>query len=657
MVGPDPGNNLKGPAAPELEGHGRAIITPYRRFRPGGGAGFAPRGRARGYPVGPTLCRGMPMRLTLRRRMLLMIVLPTLVIYVVVLGLTISVLMEENRAEVREEMTRLARSDAARFDASLRRAMGIAETTAAFMTSRPEITPEQIYSQLERNVQQLPFIYGAAMAFEPGTIDAPTRLFSPYVHRGRTGELVRMNIDESVYDWYADERWEWFRAPKESGQPVWTPPYFDEGAGNVLMVTYSVPFFESGAFRGVTTVDIAIPDLNETVGREIVGDRRFYVLSPDGRFIYSSDPTQIGTSIFDEASRREDASLMECARAVTSGEAGVHTMAGGSERGESDRWVFHAPIASTGWAFASEVSEREALADVRRRMTIAGGALTGTLLLIVGAVWFVSGRITRPVARMRETVNRIAAGDLDATVDGAEGEDELGDLARAFNKMACDLRSMIDRLTQEGMRRRDAVIFSMARLTESRDDDTGKHLERICRYTRVLAEELRGEFDEIDDEWIESVTTTAALHDIGKVGVPDAVLKKAGRLTEEERKIIQQHTTLGGDALLDLWRRYGDDTFIETATQIALGHHERWDGTGYPYQLAGEDIALAARIVALADVYDALTSERVYKPAMPHEEAVRIIREGAGTHFDPRVVEGFLRVAPEFERIGAELRA
>jgi HD-GYP domain-containing protein (c-di-GMP phosphodiesterase class II) len=150
---------------------------------------------------------------------------------------------------------------------------------------------------------------------------------------------------------------------------------------------------------------------------------------------------------------------------------------------------------------------------------------------------------------------------------------------------------------------------------------------------------------------------TAALHDIGKVGVPDAILLKPGRLTPEERKVMEKHPTIGGDALLEMRDHWGASPFLARAIEITLGHHEKWDGSGYPFGVAGPSIALAARLVALADVYDALTFKRVYKDGMPHETVCRIINEGSGTHFDPKVVAAFNATEVEFQKIAALLRS
>jgi HD-GYP domain-containing protein (c-di-GMP phosphodiesterase class II) len=219
--------------------------------------------------------------------------------------------------------------------------------------------------------------------------------------------------------------------------------------------------------------------------------------------------------------------------------------------------------------------------------------------------------------------------------------------ANAFAKQNHDL-----------VRTRDAVIFGLAKLAESRDPDTGHHLERIALYSTRLADAMRRHprfASEITPTFLKLVGISSALHDIGKVGVEDAILLKPGRLTDIERQKIQQHTLLGGDCIEQIESRLGASNFLEMAREIALYHHERWDGTGYPTGLAAEQIPLAARIIAVADVYDALSVRRVYKKAFSHDKCVRIIREGAGTQFDPHVVEVFLEIEAEFRRCAEEM--
>jgi putative two-component system response regulator len=228
-----------------------------------------------------------------------------------------------------------------------------------------------------------------------------------------------------------------------------------------------------------------------------------------------------------------------------------------------------------------------------------------------------------------------------------------------FEEMKSELGEEISLQARQLMATRDAVIFGLARLSESRDTCTGHHLMRIRRYVDLLARRLRRETPElrelITDQWIDDLCLSSALHDIGKVGVPDAILLKPGRLTPSEFEHIKQHTIIGGDCLKQLEQRLNDCNFLMLAREIAYAHHEWWDGQGYPRALSGTAIPLSARIVSLADVYDALTTERPYKPALSHREAAKLIRSRRGTQFEPLMVDAFVAVEHEFERLCREL--
>ena len=194
---------------------------------------------------------------------------------------------------------------------------------------------------------------------------------------------------------------------------------------------------------------------------------------------------------------------------------------------------------------------------------------------------------------------------------------------------------------------RDMMIFSLAKLAECRDSDTGKHLDRMREYAKLLACELSTypEFESIiDEQFIELLYLTSPLHDIGKVGIPDSVLMKPGKLTTDEFAVMKTHTVIGGETIRATAAAYPQASFLAMAMDVVLYHHERWDGTGYPEGLAGTNIPLSARIIAIADVYDALTSKRVYKAAYDHQSASKIIIDGRGTHFDPTLVDAFLQV-------------
>jgi putative two-component system response regulator len=204
---------------------------------------------------------------------------------------------------------------------------------------------------------------------------------------------------------------------------------------------------------------------------------------------------------------------------------------------------------------------------------------------------------------------------------------------------------------------RDLTIFTLAKLAESRDPETGEHLERVRNYCRVIAKHLQdapGFRRRMSDEFVELIYQTSPLHDIGKVAIPDRILLKPGRLTPEEFEIMKTHTTHGAATLEAALEKYPDTPFLEMARDIALAHHEKYDGQGYPRGLAGEEIPLAARVMALADVYDALTSRRVYKEAYSHERSKSMITAAAGKQFDPAMVEAFLVQEEQFIAIRAQ---
>ncbi len=206
---------------------------------------------------------------------------------------------------------------------------------------------------------------------------------------------------------------------------------------------------------------------------------------------------------------------------------------------------------------------------------------------------------------------------------------------------------------------RNALVLALAKLVEQRDTETGAHLLRVQRYSGFLAEQaaaLPGFAGQIDRNFIEMVECCAPLHDIGKVALPDHILMKPGKLTAEERLLMQAHTTIGAETLQEVAKQHGGAVaFLQTAIEIARHHHERFDGNGYPDRLVGNDIPLSARLVAIADVYDALRSRRVYKPAMSHSVTVQMMIEASAGHFDPALLKLFSQCADRFEKIFQEV--
>lgn len=219
------------------------------------------------------------------------------------------------------------------------------------------------------------------------------------------------------------------------------------------------------------------------------------------------------------------------------------------------------------------------------------------------------------------------------------------------------LEQQVAMRTEEVHAIQDVTILIMASLAETRDNETGNHIRRTQNYVKALAEHLRDHprfLAYLTDRQIELLFKSAPLHDIGKVGIPDRILLKPGKLTAEEFEIMKTHTTIGRDAIVRAERQFGVSVeFLQCAKEIAYGHQEKWDGSGYPLGAAGDAIPISARLMAVADVYDALISRRVYKAPMTHAEAVDWIVLGRGRHFDPDIVDAFLAVQDQFQDIAA----
>jgi len=258
------------------------------------------------------------------------------------------------------------------------------------------------------------------------------------------------------------------------------------------------------------------------------------------------------------------------------------------------------------------------------------------------------------LAHQNGVLSEVLHGNFHARVP-VTSQDEFGEMAIGTNAMIESLKQHHAELQQT----RDVSILALASLAETRDNETGAHILRTQRYVKALAVRLKEHPDfseELSFEAIELLFKSAPLHDVGKVGIPDNILLKPGKLTGEEFEVMKQHAQLGADALLVAESQLGSNSFLRLAREIAACHHEKWDGSGYPLGTKGDAIPLSARLMALADVYDALISKRVYKPAFSHDKAKGIILEGDGSHFDPRVLKAFLDCEEEFKQIALEFK-
>ncbi|MEM9167971.1 MAG: HD domain-containing phosphohydrolase [Planctomycetota bacterium] len=285
--------------------------------------------------------------------------------------------------------------------------------------------------------------------------------------------------------------------------------------------------------------------------------------------------------------------------------------------------------------------------DINGKHYVATRALTssGTRLLVhqpVSGLSAASGQVTSGLL-----IRMGLAGTPILLLTATIGIAFIRSHSRAVREWNCELEETVAQRTEQLTKSRCAIVTALATLADYRDNETGQHVLRISEYTVVIARFLQSQCDEIDEQWIERIRLASMLHDIGKVGVPDVVLRKPGKLTDEEFAVIKSHPSFGTDTLIKVHQEVEGDPLLQMAAEISLYHHERWDATGYPVGLGGEDIPLSARITAVADVFDAQMSPRVYKPAMPLDKVRAIIVDSSGTHFDPRVVDAFIAVESE----------
>lgn len=303
-------------------------------------------------------------------------------------------------------------------------------------------------------------------------------------------------------------------------------------------------------------------------------------------------------------------------------------------------WLIH-----TGDSIPLKTSQRYILTEI---VFVVGIVMAYILAIIMGY----SRNLKFFIRAEHNTLQQVSEGVLNAEVP-VTTNDEFGLIAQRTNHM---IQSLAQR-TEELNVTRDASILGLASLAETRDNETGGHILRTQHYVKALAEKLSQTAKHsayLTPQTIQLLYKSAPLHDVGKVGIPDNILLKPGKLTDEEFDIMKKHPQIGADALEVAEKQLGSNSFLRIAREISLSHHEKWDGKGYPEGLKGDDIPLSGRLMAVADVYDALISKRVYKPAFSHEKARDIILEGKGNHFDPDIVDAFVALETEFKAIAAQ---
>ena len=293
---------------------------------------------------------------------------------------------------------------------------------------------------------------------------------------------------------------------------------------------------------------------------------------------------------------------------------------------------------------------------------------SGFLIIIIGyGLWAAKYSIVYPIASMTYVTNGIISGDddqksLDKKVKdiralGICTGDETEELYFAISKMATGMAEQMRELryySEATSQMQNGLIITMANMVEDRDSDTGAHIQKTAAYVRIIAEGLKRKgyyLHKLTPKYMSDIVMSAPLHDVGKISIPDAVLNKPGKLTEEEYEIMKTHTIAGKKIMENAISSVQGESYLKEARNMAAYHHERWDGKGYPEGLHGEVIPLSARIMAVADVFDALSSPRIYKPAFPLDKALNILNEGSGTQFDPKCIEVFMESLAEVKQV------
>lgn len=308
-------------------------------------------------------------------------------------------------------------------------------------------------------------------------------------------------------------------------------------------------------------------------------------------------------------------------------------------------------IKDLDWLMNSEISRREAAISILKEFIFIFSAV----LAYVGlAIYSFTSNLKLYLCHQNSALSEVSRGNLETSVP-VGSSDEFGTMAKYTNEMINSLKERTENLQTT----QDVAILSLTSLAETRDNETGGHIMRTQEYVLALANNLKDnpKFSEtLTEENIQLIYKSAPLHDIGKVGIPDSILLKPGKLTDEEFKIMKRHPYYGKQALAKSAGLLGSNSFLKFAEEIAFTHHEKWDGSGYPKMLKGEDIPVSGRLMALADVYDALISKRVYKDAMSHQQAKEIITDGSGKHFDPDIVKAFVECEQTFIEIAERLK-
>ncbi len=380
------------------------------------------------------------MKLTINKKLFVFTIIPFVILYTSIMALNITTMRQWAIDNAEKQMTELAQNYVYRFESLLKETAQVAVMTAAYIEITPKLSSDQLYILLQSNLEHNSLVYGSAVVFEPYKYEINKRLFVRYVHRdGKAFEWV--DPSETGYD-YTDSKQEYWHMPRNTGKAIWTDPYFDEGGGNILMSTYSVPFFIKSNFLGVATVDIPLEPLRELSEINIPDDIKFSIITKTGKFVYSSQLERINKPVVEIWDQQNHSDLITFANKVSSGKAGNIKLKNWDS--EETDWIFYTPIKSAQWGFAASIPTDIVLRPIQKQFYRNVSFFICSLIFILVCLWGLSRKISRPIMSLNKAVEEFSKGNLrvHASVDS---NDEFGVLAETLNKMALKIS---DRETQ-----------------------------------------------------------------------------------------------------------------------------------------------------------------------------------------------------------------
>jgi phosphoserine phosphatase RsbU/P len=392
--------------------------------------------------------QGDLVRLSIRWKLIFSIVGPLVIISIAVMWFTMHRIYQYSVQQRIEQATQLAKNYADRLDGHFGILSQVAHDLASFIEVNDNLNEVDIYELLRSNINRNPLVFGSAIAFEPYQFKPDLRLFSPYAYRD--GNVIKsIDIGKQAYD-YTENKWEWYTRTKTINHPIWTEPYFDEGAGNILMGTYAVPFYKNGEFRGVATIDIPLNELQAIVSSEYLQNQPFIIVSSKGRFISHPDPAMImHETIQHRALLSGDAKLKKLAEELLSGHSGVIRVKHLELLSDEPLWIFYAPLEETGWGLATAVAEDEILEFLKMQITRGTIGISILIILVIISILLIGTHITRPILHLANIVKQLGGGNFSVNINNIKSQDEIGDLARAFKHMVEQLKYHIQVITRE----------------------------------------------------------------------------------------------------------------------------------------------------------------------------------------------------------------